>query len=349
MKTTSILIGALLVVNGLSAQNTKTFKTKFGGAGKSIVINIDAKQLDIEGYNGDEVIIEANNIPEVPKEADGLRPLSAAGVENTNTGLSVNANGNTLNITSVMKGKTVYKIKAPQEVAITIKKRNSCSCNEEGMSVSNMEGPLEINTNYEDITLLDVTGPIVANSNQGKIKVVFNEKMPDKPSSIISYGDHIDVTVPEKAKVLFSVSSSNGNMFTDLDLKPYTAPVKEESKRELEERESRSASERRANSSSGGNNVTVNGAKVMVDGKVIQPAEAPSATTYSYSTSKNSDQSPSVFYWDGGQWNSNVTGFTSYGSWSDNDRTAAKYVLNDPQTKITVRSTQGNVYLRKKK
>jgi hypothetical protein len=36
-----------------------------------------------------------------------------------------------------------------------------------------MEGPLEINTNYEAITLTDVSGPIVANSQQGKIKVSF--------------------------------------------------------------------------------------------------------------------------------------------------------------------------------
>lgn len=330
MKTTAILMGALIVVHSLSAQDSKTYKTKFAGAGKSLLMNIDAKQLDIEGYNGDEVIIEASNIPELPKEADGLRPLSSAGVENTNTGLSADINGNTLSINSVMKGKAIYKIRVPKEVAITVKKRNSCSCNEAGMSIKGMEGPLEINTNYEEITLLDVTGPIVAHSNQGKIKVIFDEKMPDKPSSIVSYGDHVDVTIPEKAKLLLSVSSSNGNMFTDLDLKPYK---EENPKREVEEREIKGGVEKL-------NNVTISGSSA-------NPPAKEGTTATSWSSSKSAS-APSVYYWDGDQWTGNTYTFNTYAA-KDYDRSAPKYVLNEPQTKITIRTTQGNVYLRKKK
>jgi len=172
MKKYIFLIGALVATYSLLAQEERSFKTKFNGSGKTVVFNIDAKQLDIEGYNGDEIIFEASGLPQVPKEADGLRPLSAAGVENTNIGLSVNANGNTLNVVTVMKGKAIYKIKVPKELSIVCKKRNSCSCNETGMSITGMEGGLEINTNYEDITLIDVSGPVVANSNQGKVKVI---------------------------------------------------------------------------------------------------------------------------------------------------------------------------------
>jgi hypothetical protein len=338
MKTTTFLMGTLLIANGLLAQEPKTYKTKFSGSGKSIVLNIDSKKIEIEGYNGDEVIIEAASIPEIPKDADGLRPLSSVGVENTNMGLSANVNGNTLNIVSVMKGKTIYKMRVPKELAITIKKRNSCSCNENGMVISKMEGPLEINTNYEDITLLDVTGPIVANSHQGKLKVVFAEKMPDKPSSLISYGSHVDVTISEKAKVLFSISSSEGNMFTDLDLKPYTPPAKDENeKREVKER-------------------TLTGvlSKAVSPGQSINTLNTRPATASVPSSSNSAASLPSVYYWNGSDWTSDVTGYgytnsslPSSNSWNDSDRNTPKYILNEPQTKITIFTTHGNVYLRK--
>lgn len=339
MKTVSFFISLFVFAHGLVAQDAKVFKTKFNGPGKSLSMNIDAKQLDIEGYNGDEVIIEAKDVPSVPKDAEGLRPLSATGVDNTNIGLSVNANGNTLTITTVMKGKTMYKIRVPKELGITVKKRHSCSCNEEGMSISGMEGPLEINTNYEAITLTDVTGPIVANSQQGKIKVVFNDKIPDKPSSIITYGNDVDVTISDKAKVLFSISSTNGNMFTDLDLKSYTASEKAEGaaveKRAAEEAVIAQRDVNRA--------VTVNGYSSGTSSRSY-PGQSTSATA-----------PRSAYVWDGNEWTTGTSVANIYSTngvgfaWSDSDKSLPKYVLNEPQTKIMLRTTQGNVYLRKKK
>lgn len=341
MKTASFFIALFVVATTVVAQDAKVFKTKFSGPGKSLVMNIDAKQLDMEGYNGDEVIIEAKDVPSVPKDAEGLRPLSATGVDNTNIGLSVNANGNTLTITTVMKGKTMYKIRVPKELGITVKKRHSCSCNENGMSISGMEGPLEINTNYEAITLTDVSGPIVANSQQGKIKVIFNDKMPDKPSSIVTYGNDVDVTVPDKAKVLFSISSANGNMFTDLDLKSYTTPTKTEGS--VEEKRALDAviAQRDADRD---RTVTVNG--------YSSSSGWGQSRTFSGSAASASAPAPSsVYVWDGNEWNANSiisTNGLSY-AWLDSDKSFPKYVLNEPQTKIMLRTTQGNVYLRKKK
>ena len=339
MKTASFFIALFVVATTVVAQDAKVFKTKFSGAGKSLVMNIDAKQLDMEGYNGDEVIIEAKDVPSVPKDAEGLRPLSATGVDNTNIGLSVNTNGNTLTITTVMKGKTMYKIRVPKELGITVKKRHSCSCNEDGMSISGMEGPLEINTNYEAIKLTDVSGPIVANSQQGKIKVIFNDKMPDKPSSIVTYGNDVDVTVPDKAKVLFSISSANGNMFTDLDLKSYSATEKTEGsvneRRSVEDMIAQRDADR---------TVTVNG--------YSSSSGWGQSRTFTGSAATASAPAPSsVYVWDGKEWNANSiisTNGLSY-AWLDSDKSFPKYVLNEPQTKIMLRTTQGNVYLRKKK
>lgn len=343
MQKLIFLLCALVITSSVFAQDKKSYKTKFNGANKRVVIDIDAKQLDIEGYNGDEIIIEATDVPQVPKEADGLRPLSAGGVDNTTIGLSVYPNGDDLKINVVMKGKASYKIKMPRELALVVKKRNSCSCNEVGMSILGMEGSIEVNTNYEDITLTNVSGPIVANSSQGKIKVIFDDKMPNKPSSIVSHSDNIDITISEKAKVLFSISTSDGNMFTDLDLKPYTPDAKT-----LEE-EKKAAEEARTMSW-----------KMKQDKEIAQSVIGKVQTTQSVdSVSPSSASTPAARAYISAGSGDNVTVGSSNGifySFSDgqynywnSDRNAPKYVLNEPQTKMSIRSTRGNVYLRKKK
>ncbi|MFN8345636.1 MAG: hypothetical protein U0X91_11560 [Spirosomataceae bacterium] len=333
---------ALVIAGSTYAQESKTYKTKFSGANKRVIMDIDAKQLDIEGYNGDEVIIEAIDVPSVPKEADGLRPLSAAGVDNTNVGLSAYPNGDVLKINVVMKGKALYKIKMPKELGLAVKKRNSCSCNENGMSITGMEGSIEVNTNYESIKLTNVTGPIVANSSQGNIKVIFDDKMPDKPSSIVSYGGDVDISIADKSKVLFSINSSDGNMFTDLDLKPYTPDPKviEDEKRALEDTRAIKRSQSAAWSSEDkvkAEAETASGQNINISGKTYTATTPKPAIGTSYSGSNVYIANGDGFYYTFGDkvW--------------DGDRNTPKYVLNDPQTKIAIRTTRGNVYLRKKK
>lgn len=352
-----LFVCTLAIAGSTFAQDAKTYKTKFSGANKRVIMDIDAKQLDIEGYSGDEIIIEAADLPSVPKEADGLRPLSAGGVDNTGAGLSVYPNGDVLKINVVMKGKALYKIKMPKELALIVKKRNSCSCNETGMSITGMEGSIEVNTNYEDITLTNVSGPVVANSSQGKIKVVYDDKMPDKPSSIVSYNDNVDVTVSEKAKVLFSISSSDGNMFTDLDLKPYTpAPdvkaLDEQEKKVLEEAR---AAKRTQISSWSADDKAKQEAEIAVGqrlqgttagtGTIRSTSPASSGGTYTKGYTVVGDDNV-VVQGQNGMYYSFPDG--QYNSWGS-DRNAPKYVLNEPNTKISIRTTRGNVYLRKKK
>lgn len=348
-----LFVCMLAIVSSTYAQDAKTYKTKFSGANKRVIMDIDAKQLDIEGYSGDELIIEATDIPNVPKEADGLRPLSAGGIDNTGLGLSAYPSGDVLKINVVMKGKSLYKIKMPKELALIVKKRNSCSCNEKGMSITGMEGSIEVNTNYESITLTNVSGPVVANSSQGKIKVIYDDKMPDKPSSIVSYNDNVDVTLSEKAKVLFSISSSDGNMFTDLDLKPYTPDPKaiEEEKKVLEE--ARAA--KRAQVSGWSSEDKAKQEVEIVEGRRLQGSTTVTGTIRSASPASSGGTYPKGYVV--GDDNVVVAGqngmFYSFSDgqykfW-DSDRNAPKYVLNEPGTKISIRTTRGNVYLRKKK
>ena len=307
MKKIMLIVGALALTTAAIAQDKKTYKTKFSGVGKRVVLYIGAKSVSVEGYDGDEVIIEAENVPQIPKEAEGLRPVGTGGLDNTQIGLSVNIIDNALNISTVLKGEATYKLRIPRELGLQAKSKNAAYWGEESpLRVQGLSGNIEIMTNQDNIELIDVTGPIVANSNQGKIKIVFNEKMSDNPSSISAFGDNIDISVPETAAILFSVAAREGNFFTDLDLKSYTAPKKEDVRK-------RNAFESAESTVIAGVGTQTNLAQMQAD--VAQK------------NAKLSDQ--------------------YLRSWYSSDDQTPQYVLNEPKTFIKIMTTSGNVYLRK--
>ena len=77
---------------------------------------------------------------------------------------------------------------------------------------------MEIKTNNGKIDLLNVTGPVVANSTNGDIKVVYSSLNQEKPSAISSISSAIDVSLPANAKSSLSMKSISGEIYTDLDL-----------------------------------------------------------------------------------------------------------------------------------
>ena len=311
MKKLLLIVGALAIAATTFAQDKKTFKTKFSGAGKRVMLNLNAKTISVEAYDGDEVIIEAENIPQIPKEADGLRPVGVGGLDNTQIGLSVNVVDNTLKINTVLKGEAIYKLRLPRELGLQIKSNNSWCCDGEvPLRIQGLAGDIEVATNQRDLEIVDVTGPIVANSQQGKIKIVFNDKISEKPSNIVASGDNIDITISEKVNVLFTVAAREGNFFTDVDLKPYNPPAKQSGKENKPDEFGWTDSKKVANETLAQMQASVAQANVNVGDALLD-----------------------VYRKEAWFNNSNFT----------------KYLLNEPKTIISIQTTHGNVYLRKKK
>jgi lia operon protein LiaG len=62
-----------------------------------------------------------------------------------------------------------------------------------------------------------VSGPVVANTVSGDIKVQFSAT-PSQPSAITTVSGDVDVTLPANAKVTLSMRSISGEIYTDFDL-----------------------------------------------------------------------------------------------------------------------------------
>lgn len=191
----------------ISVDNTKD--------GKVILENF-VGDLPIEGYDGKEIIISSSSGPiTVPERAKGLKPVYSAGVDNTGMGLTANKNGNEITITCLLPltKKGSYKIKLPNNLSL----KYESGCERAGnLSIQGMKNEVEIKTCH-DITLKDVTGPVVLSTVGGNIDVLFSGTLFDKPCSISSVGGEIDVTLPAKANVDLELRSLSGTIYSDFE------------------------------------------------------------------------------------------------------------------------------------
>ncbi|GAB3997897.1 hypothetical protein GCM10028807_44130 [Spirosoma daeguense] len=213
-----LLLSAGLLVGIVNAQaQANEYKTKLANnKDRKVVIEMDASQLKIEGHNSDEVVIQASSGYEAPPErAKGLKPIYNTVVDNSGIGLSVTPDGNGLKIEKATRKQIKYTLKLPRKVAILYQETNWQGS---GVSISNMDGDLEIRTNNSKIDLNNVVGPVVANTINGEVNVTFAALSQEKPTAISTINGEIDITLPASTKANMKLRSIQGEMYTDFDL-----------------------------------------------------------------------------------------------------------------------------------
>jgi lia operon protein LiaG len=175
--------------------------------------------LPIEGYNGTEVIISTNSHDFEPNErAKGLKPIYASGVDNTGLGIAMEKSGNHISLRCLLprnKGAD-YKIRVPENMALDITR--DCAGGGE-TSISNIKNEIEFK-GCHDISLKNVTGPLVISTISGSVNVTFTEISKDKSISIASVSGEVDVTLPAKAGFNLEMGTVSGNMYSDFDFPP---------------------------------------------------------------------------------------------------------------------------------
>ncbi|MBX2815092.1 MAG: hypothetical protein KTR24_03810 [Saprospiraceae bacterium] len=179
---------------------------------------IEVNEVTLEGHAGSDIIIEVEGEEShIPERAKGLKLLSPAGLEdNTGIGLSVTKDGTTSTIQEVSnRSDERYIIKVPTGVAIYYE----CSTHQgETLIAQDIASELEVSANFNDVRIINPTGPLAISTVHGSIEAEFENVNQDNSISLHAVHDHVDVTVPSSAKANFMLSTSWGEMFTDLDL-----------------------------------------------------------------------------------------------------------------------------------
>ncbi len=194
------------------------FKMKFNSsANRKVVLDMRGSDVTVEGYDGDEVLIRGTGHFEAPPAlANGLRPVYSGGADNTRLGLAVTTTGdNTIRIAKAGRSEGHYTVRLPRQTDVSFAQGGWGGADD--LTMRDLAGRIEVSLQSGDLRLLNVSGPIVANSISGDIKVQFSAT-PTQPSAISAVSGDVDVTLPASSKVSLSMRSISGEIYTDFDL-----------------------------------------------------------------------------------------------------------------------------------
>lgn len=213
MKSLTFYLIFSLGLSVFAQENTYQFSLQDSPTEMTLEIVDLISDISIQGTKGNHVTIEAEGYRGLPEKAEGLRSLSAAGIDNTGIGLIVNQQPGKVSISQGDRAAdgARYKLFVPEDLNLNIDYYNLFSGK---VHIVGLKGQLEVKTFTESLELINVSGPVVAHSRDSDIKVVFTNIYQDLPSSISTATGDIDLTLPAKAKATFKISNQSGGVYT---------------------------------------------------------------------------------------------------------------------------------------
>lgn len=206
----------MLLFTATQAFAQKEFKIA-KSSGKLVINNIS--KLSVEGYEGKEIILSARGKEEKKDDprAAGLSPLSNVGFDNTGIGISVTEKENLI-VVSPIEREVSLKVKLPKNVALSFKTTGFANGDSTVIMLSDINSEIDASTQYENVLLKNVTGPISVKTLHGNIEGKLTPSFKG-PISLVSVYGFIDVTVPEGTKADMSISTVFETLYAAKDLK----------------------------------------------------------------------------------------------------------------------------------
>ncbi|MEJ8804425.1 DUF4097 family beta strand repeat-containing protein [Pontibacter sp. H249] len=193
-----------------------TYKAKLGNSkDNKVIITMTSGSVQIVGHNSDEVVIDGGKYTPPPARAAGLKPLYNTAEDNTELGLSVKKEGNTLKITQASRQDNRYIIKVPKNASVMYQET---SWGGKSITMSDLDGEIELKLNSAGATLEKISGPVVASSTSGDFIIKYDKVNQAKPNSISTVSGIIDLTLPASTKADFKLKTINGEVYTDFDM-----------------------------------------------------------------------------------------------------------------------------------
>lgn len=218
MKNIKKIIIALLILLPALSLNAQSFKvTAPTGSDAMLVLKGFSGAMPIEGYAGSEIEIKTDAEKVTPPDrAKGLKAIYPAGTDNSGIGVSVDKKGHVTTITCLIPftRRSEYSFRIPENLSVSIE--SGCENNNE-ISITGLKNEINIK-NCQDITLTDVSGPLVLSTISGNITVTTNELSAGRPFSINSVSGDIDLTLPLKAALNVDLNTVSGGVYTDFDI-----------------------------------------------------------------------------------------------------------------------------------
>lgn len=205
----------LSVLIGLFAWNLSAQKDYTKSLDGIEWVKIESKsEIILKAHDKNELLIKVFNQEPKPEKAKGLKLVGIGGEDNTNVGFNVIQSGNNLIVESVRKsgGAEIFLPKS-QNVSVT-------NTWDGDIYIEGFSGEVEANANLNGgLNLTNLSGPITAYSLNEGIQVEFDNINQDSPILIRTTNGEIDVTLPASTAANLELSSWNGDVYSNFNLK----------------------------------------------------------------------------------------------------------------------------------
>lgn len=210
-------ICALLFAGAAFAQDTGdrvTVPFRDPSKPRTLVVKVINGGMTVRGYDGRDVIIEAQGSGNRPRRSSSNPPPGMHRLEINNSGLDVTEDNNVMTIQAGVMHSTELNIQVPVHTSLRLTTLNGGK-----IQVENVDGEIEAENMNGAVTLTNVAGSVVANSMNGRVTVALDRATPNKTMSFSTMNGAIDVTLPSDIKANVRMRTDNGEIYTDFDVK----------------------------------------------------------------------------------------------------------------------------------
>lgn len=208
----------MLLVTTAQAYAQKEFKIA-KNSGKLAINNIS--NLTVQGYDGKEIkftITGGEKKENYDPRAAGLSALSSSGFDNTDIGLIVKENGQVIEVSPAEKLESKQvNVLIPNKMLLSIKTTGLAMSDSTIIKVHDVKTEVDISTQYEHISLVNVTGPVSAKTLHGNIEGLFTPSLKG-PISLVSVYGFVDVALPDNTKADLAINTRYGTLYASKDL-----------------------------------------------------------------------------------------------------------------------------------
>lgn len=215
---------SLLCAGGLaqSGEQISVSLTDPSAAGDLKIYNHNGT-IDIIGYEGSTVEIEINGSDNDDDKSNKPTRRGLKRIPNNSMGVSITEEDNSVYVKSSNNNHKSYVIKVPRNFSLQVSTHHNGQ-----ITISNVEGSLELNAHHGGIELENVAGAVIADTHHGEIKVTFTEVYDDYPMAFTTYHGDVDISFPSSLNADLKMKSAKGDIYTDFDFE-VSAPEVEKS------------------------------------------------------------------------------------------------------------------------
>ena len=220
------IIFTVLVFPFIVMGQTKKFEYTPKVKGKIEITNL-LGEIVLQNSGSGAIVIESDFNLERPDRAAGLKLLGSA-EDNTDLGVNVSEENGVVSIQGATRQVRDYKYKILIPTGMAVNLDYGSPFAKEDVTVDSFTGSLEIKTLNANVKITKSSGPFTVNSISGDVEVVFDKINQSEPSSLATVSGLVDVTLPGTEKANIEISTINGNVFNNLDLKSTEKPTEKD-------------------------------------------------------------------------------------------------------------------------